>query len=150
MKAIILALLLLSFGLSAFASDPTYQDALRKVHDRFAYLEMLRSDYRKTQPILSPEQEQERLQLHGQLLRDDPVWVLYEQINADVDALKALPTKTESDAALIETLKNLIAFVRAHDDKATTRAQADEYAMSMRQFVARRDYEGAKAWSKTH
>lgn len=148
MKPIILSLLLLIPGLRAFASDFTYQDTLRAAHDRFAYLETLRSDYRKSQPILSPEQEQERLRLHGQLLRDDPIWVLYEQINADIQALKAVQTKTDSDAALIDTLRNLLAYVNAHDDKATTRAQADEYARAMRQFVARRDYEGIMAWSK--
>lgn len=148
MKPIILPVLLLIPGLSAFASDSTYRETLRKVHDRFSYLEMVGSDYRKTQPILSPEQEQERLRLQGQLLRDDPIWVLQKQIDADIEALKALPDKTGSDAALIDTLKNLLAFVSAHDDKATTRAQAEEYAKAMRQFVARRDYEGAKAWSK--
>lgn len=89
------------------------------------------------------------LQLHGQLLRDDPIWVLSKQIDADIEALKALPNKTDSDAALIDTLKNLLALVDAHYDEATTRAQADEYARAMRQFVARRDYEGAKAWSKS-
>jgi hypothetical protein len=146
MKPIILSLLLLIPGSRVFASDSTYQDTLRAVHDRFAYLEMLRSDYRKSEPRLSPEQEQEWLRLHGQLLRDDPVWVLYRQISADIEALKAAPTKTDSDAALIDTLKNLVAFVNEHDEKATTRAQADEYARAMRQFVARRDYEGAKAW----
>ena len=148
MKSIILPLLLLFSGLSAFASDSTYRDTLRKVHDRFAYLEMVGSDYRKPQPILSPEQEQEFLRLQGQLLRDDPIWVLQKQIYADIDALKALPAKTDSDAALIETLKNLFAVVSAHDDRATTRAQAEEYARTMLQFVARRDYEGAKAWAK--
>lgn len=148
MKPIILSVLSLIPLLSGFASDSTYQDKLRAVHDRFAYLEMLNSDYRKSQPRLSPEQEQELFRLHGQLLRDDPVWVLYRQLSADIEALKAIPTKTDSDAALIDTLKNLLVFVTAHDDKATTRAQADEYARAMRQFVARRDYEGAKAWSK--
>lgn len=149
MKPIILSLLLLTPVLRAFATDSAYQNTLRTVHDRFAYLEMLGSDYRKSEPRLSPEQEQELLRLHGQLLRDDPVWVLCRQIDADIQALKGAPTKTNADAALLDTLKNLLAFVSAHDDKATSRAQADEYARAMRQFVVRRDYEGAKAWSKT-
>jgi len=148
MKPIILSLLLFTPVLRAFAADFAYQNTLRTVHDRFAYLEMLNSDYRKPQPRLSPEQEQELFRLHGQLLRDDPIWVLQRQIDADIQALKAVPTKTDSDAALIDTLKNLLAFVSGHDDKATTHAQAVEYARAMRQFVARRDLEGAKAWSK--
>jgi hypothetical protein len=150
MKPIILSLLLLIPVSTAFASDSTYQETLRAVHHRFDELEMLGSDYRKAQPRLSPEQEQERLRLHGQLLRDDPIWVLYNQIDADIEALKAVPTKTDSDAALIDTLKNLLAYVHGHNDQATTRAQADEYARALRQFVARRDYEGIKVWSKLH
>ncbi len=149
MKTIILPVFLLIPVLSAFAADSTYQDKLRAAHDRFSYLEMVNSDYRKSQPRLSPEQEQEMLRLHGQLLRDDPIWALQRQISADVDALKAIPTKADPDVALIDTLKNLLAFVSANEDQATSRAQAEEYARTMRQFVARRDYEGAKAWSKS-
>jgi hypothetical protein len=149
MKTIILPVFLLIPVLSAFAADSTYQDKLRAAHDRFSYLEMVNSDYRKSQPRLSPEQEEEMLRLHGQLLRDDPIWALHRQLSADIEALKAIPAKTDSDVALIDTLKNLLAVVDADDGKVTTRAQADEFARTMRQFVARRDYEGAKAWSKS-
>jgi len=51
--------------------------------------------------------------------------------------------------ALIETLKNLLAVVSGLDDRASTRAQAEEHATLLRQFVARRDYDGAVRWAET-
>jgi hypothetical protein len=150
MKPTILLLLLLATVPDGLAQDAGYRANLQSLHDRFAALEMVRHDYLKPQPRLSPEQEQERLRLHGQLVRDDPVWVLYEQLDADIKALEAARTKTDSDTGLINTLKNLLATVTGVLDQPTTRAQADEYATALRQFVARRDEAGATAWSKSH
>jgi hypothetical protein len=143
-----LSLLLLSPLLRVSAADSSYRETLTAVHDRFARLEMEANDYRKAQPILSPDQEQEFLRLHGQLLRDDPVWALLRQLYDDIKAVDAIPEKTSADKALLETLKNLLATVSSHAETATTRKQAEEYALALRQFVARRDFEGAKAWSQ--
>jgi hypothetical protein len=149
MKPTILSLLWIIFALNVCAKEPTYREALQALHDRFAKLEMERHDYRKPEPRLTAEEEQERVRLHGQLLRDDPVWVLIEQMLADIRALEELRTKTEADSVLIETLKDLLAGVAGFSDRATSRAQAEEDARALRQFVVRRDVEGLRAWSKS-
>ena len=148
MKPTILCLFLLLTVSHLRAGDSSYRENLLKLRDRCSELETEASDYRKPEPKLSPEKEEEMFRLHGQLLREDPVGMLQDQIYADIRALDAVRTKTSADAALIDTLKDLLASVSGVADQAATRAQAEEHATTLRQFVARRDVAGIRVWSE--
>ena len=150
MKPTILSLLLLLIVPHLRAEDSGYREGLEKLRHRCSQLETEASDYRQPELRLSPEKLQELNQLQGQLLREDPVGTLGDQILADIRALETLRTRTAADTELIENLKDLLAHVSGVADQATTRAQADELASTLRQFVARRDLAGLKAWAKTH
>ena len=150
MKPAILFLFLLAIVPNAGAQDSNYRQNLQKMQDRCSQLEMEANDYRKPDLRLTPEKERELFCLQGQLRREDPVGALRDEIHADIRVLDALPTKTAADTALIETLKNFLADVSGAADLATTRAQAEEHATAMRQFVTRRDVAGLKAWTEAH
>ena len=49
----------------------------------------------------------------------------------------------------MEILKDLLAYVSAFEERATTRAQAEQFATALRQFVVRRDVAGASTWAKS-
>ena len=90
MKRTIVLLLLSLPLLGVSAQEGKYRETLQGLHDRFAALEMKQNDYRASQPRLSPEEEQDRRCLHGQLLRDDPIWAVMRELQADIYALEAL------------------------------------------------------------
>jgi hypothetical protein len=148
MKRTILFFLFFSFLPLAWAEDSPYLAALKATHERFRILDAERNDYRRLKPELPPAKEEERLRLLGQLLTDDPVWELSQQIQADITALVAVRPQTPADVAIIESLKDLLACVAGFDERATTRAQAEQFATALRQFVALRDVAGASAWAK--
>lgn len=85
-------LLLTAAGLRA--EDSSYRESLRNLRDRCSELEAEASDYRKPEPRLTPEKEQELFRLQGQLLRDDPVGTLSNQISAD----RLTPNRKDSRA----------------------------------------------------
>ena len=82
-------------------------------------------------------------------MTDDPVWALAQQIQADITALVAVHPQTPADAAIIESLKDLLALTSGFMERAATREQAEQFATALRQFVLRRDIAGASAWAKT-
>ncbi|MHA3775426.1 hypothetical protein ACXR0O_28230 [Verrucomicrobiota bacterium sgz303538] len=92
------------------------------------------------------EQEEEYLRLVGQLLIYDPVWALTEQIQADIDALLAVRSRTPADKAALEDLKDFLA-ITSGIEPAATRKEAEEITTTLRQFLARRDGRGALAWA---
>ena len=96
---------------------------------------------------MPPAKEEEYLRLLGKLLTDDPVWALARQIQADIDALSALPARTPADGAIMVSLKDLLAYVSGFLQRATTRAQAEQFATALRQFVVHRDVAGASTWA---
>jgi hypothetical protein len=98
---------------------------------------------------LPQAQEEERFRVLGQLLTEDPVWALARQIEADISAIVALPKKTPADTAVLEDLKDFLAVSSGIADRANTQAEAEGYAMTLRQFFVRRDASGAVAWAKS-
>ena len=147
MKRAFLIFVFSSLVLHAGGDEPTYLPGLKATHERLRVLEAERHDYRKPKPGLPPAEEEERLRLLGQLLTDDPVWILAQQIQADISALVALRPQSPADVATIDALKELLAITAGFEERATTRAQAEQFAVSLRQFVARRNAAGAKAWA---
>lgn len=135
--------------LAAHAEDSPYRQTIQSVRDRFRALDVERRDYRKPKPSLPPDKEQERLRLLGQLVSDDPVWVLSQQLQADIDVLVARKPQTETDAKICDSLKDLLAIVTSYEERATTPEKARLFADTMRHFTAIRDAEAAHAWAKS-
>ena len=148
MKRAVLSFLFVALLLQAHADDSPYRISLTSSHERYRVLNAERNDYRKPKPGLPPAQEDERLRLLGQLLTEDPVWALQQQLQADIDALLAVHPQTPADAAILSSLKDLLAITSLVEDRPTTRAQAEQFAIALRQFIARRDVDGAHNWAK--
>ncbi len=134
--------------LQAHAVESPYRAALKTAHERYRQLDAERNDYRKTEPGLPAEKEAEYHRVLGQLLIDDPVWALTEQIQADIDALVTMRSRTPADTAVLEDLKDFLAIMSGLQERATTRKEAEQIATTLRQFIARRDAAGALAWAK--
>lgn len=149
MKRSILLFLLLALASHMQAEDSAYRAGLNAAHERLRDLEIERCDYRKTTTGLPTAKEEERLRLLGQVLDDDPVWVLLNQIQADISALVAIRQRTTTDDALVESLKDFLVIVSGFGERATTRPQAEMFATTLRQFIARRDVTGASTWAKS-
>lgn len=127
------------------AEDSAYRTALNAAHERYRALEMQLHDFRKIKPELPPTQREERLRLLGQLVTDDPVWVLAERIHSDIAALVAIRSRTAADDAILDSLKDFLAITSGFQERATTHKQAELFATALRQFIARRDAAGASA-----
>jgi len=139
--------------IQASADESAYLPSIKATHKRLSFLEAERRDWRywrKPEPVLPAAQEQERLRLLGQLLTDDPVWTLAQQVQADIWALVALQPRSPADGTAIDALKELLAIIGGFEERATTRTQAEQFATTLRQFVARRDVTGAHTWAKSH
>lgn len=149
MKHAIVALLFVMLLLRAQADDTPYRAAVKSAHKRYEVLSRERVDYRKTKPGLPAPQEEEYLRLLGQLSVDDPVWALAQQIQADIDALVAVRSRTPADDAILDNLKDLLAITASVEDRANTREEAERIATVLRQFIIRRDVAGARAWVKS-
>ena len=106
-------------------------------------------DFRKIKLELPPTQREERLRLLGQLVTDDPVWVLAEQIHSDIAALVAIRSRTAADDAIPDSLKDFLAITSGFQERATTRKQAELFSTALRQFIARRDAARASAWAQS-
>lgn len=131
------------------AGDSAYRTALNAAHERYRALEMQLHDFRKIKPELPPTQREERLRLLGQLVTDDPVWVLAEQIHSDIAALVAIRSRTAADDAILDSLKDFLAITSGFQERATARKQAELFSTALRQFIARRDAAGASAWAQS-
>jgi len=149
MKPTILTSFLIAFALQSHAEDPTYRTALKFARERFNTLDAEMHDYRKVKPELPPAQQEERLRLLGQLVADDPIWMLSEQLKADISALAAIRSRTPTDDAILDILKEFLAIISGIQDRATTRKQAEQFATALRQFIARRDATGAITWANS-
>ena len=149
MKRALFSFLFLALAARLSADEPTYRASLDSMHERFRTLEVERNDYRKVKPGLPPDREAERLRLLGQLVNDDPVWALAEQIQADLTALAAVRPQTPADLAIMENLKDFLAITIGCEERATTYAQAQDIANLLRQFIARRDVNGASTWARS-
>ena len=145
----------IAFVLHAEAQDSAYQTSLQQLRERLEELQIQRADYRKIRPDdrspkLPPAQEAERYSLLGQLFSDDPIWALQQQLQADIDALAdaSKPEVRAANRAVLEDLKDLGALISAFEGRVPTREQADAMVAALRQFIARRDVDGARAWAK--
>jgi hypothetical protein len=148
MKLVFLCFVLAGLALRASAQESAYQAALKPIRTRVHLLEAERDDYRKVKPGLSPAQEEEYLRLIGRLFVDDPIWVILQELQADIHALGELPQRTSADGRTLEKLKDLLAMTSGFEERAIDRKQAEEFATTLRQFIARRDGDGAHEWSK--
>lgn len=149
MKPTILTSILVAFVLQAHAEELPYQTALNAARERLNTLNAEMHDYRKVKPELPPAQQEERLRLLGQLVADDPIWILSEQLQADISALAAIRSRTPADDATLDSLKDLLAITGGLQDRATSQKQAQQLATALRQFIARRDATGASTWAKS-
>lgn len=146
MKHTLLFVVFVTLFLQARAEDTQYRATLKSAHERYHVLDAERNDYRKAKPGLPADQEDEYRRVVGQLLLEDPVWALTQQIQADIDALLALRSRTPADNAALENLKDFLAIISGLKP-ATTRKEAEQFATTLRQFIARRDAAGALAWA---
>ncbi len=149
MKLAVLIFLLSAVVLHASADEPTYLPTIKAAHERLRVLEAERQDYRKSRPLLPAGKEEERLHLLGQLFGNDPVWVLSQQVQADISAISSLNPQLPADIATVDALKELLAIISGFEERATTDAQAEQFATALRQFVVRRDLPGAQTWAKS-
>lgn len=149
MKSAILSLLFTALLVQASAEDSTYRATLESAHERYHVLDAERNDYRKPKPGLPAAQEEEYLRLLGQLSIDDPVWVITQQMQADIHALVAVRSRTPAESTVLEDLKDLLAITSGVEKRATTRQEAETLATSLRQFIARRDVAGARTWARS-
>ena len=147
MKSCFACLLVLLCSFQAQAIESAYRAALNSAHQRFADLEVQRCDYRKLKPSLPQLQEQERLHLLGRLITEDPVWAFAQQIKSDMWALTSFRMLTPEEAVILENFKELLAITSIVEGKAVTRAQAEGFAIALRQFAARGDAAGAGKWA---
>lgn len=150
MKHTVLSFLFVALLLPAHAADSPYRAGIQTVRERYQVLDAERNDYRKSEPALPAPKEDEYLRLLGQLSIDDPVWALTKQIQADIDALVAVRSRTPADNAALENLKDFLAITSTVEGRATTRKEAEMSATTLRQFIARRDVAGARTWAKSH
>ena len=148
MKTIVLTLFALLPLLGAHAQESEYQKKLQTLWLQFVKLDSERVDYRKPDPRLPLEDEQEWLRLRGQLLRDDPIRTLCDQLGMDIEALAKLPSPANADKELLEDLKDLLAHISGYQDRPANLAEATACATSLRQFVVRRDVNGMSRWLK--
>ena len=94
---------------------------------------------------LSAAEEKERQCLLGQLIDQDPLFVLTREI-AKAQALE-LGSDTSEERATIERLTVLWQIATQFESSATTLPEAKAFANTLRKFVARRDVDGARAWA---
>jgi hypothetical protein len=149
MKPILHLVLFCALMLSASAQESAYQKSLQSIHDRFAKLETERSDYRKPKQELPPEQEREWLQLMGQLITEDPFWLLQKQLYAEIRVLADMQKRTAEEDAVLDMLKDFLAVASSVRDFAANREEATLNANTFRRFMVRRDLDGAQKWSNS-
>jgi hypothetical protein len=137
-KLVVIVIALPSVGL---ANDPSYHDEITAVTNRYVAL----ANRKALGGILSPAEDKERQCLLGQLIEQNPVWALTNEIVADAQALKQ--GKPEERAAANKLLE-LAAITGGFQLRATTLAEAESFASILREFVVRRDVEGAREWAK--
>jgi len=145
------ALLLLLFGaltLQTNAEGSPYQSEIKVARERYGVLYAEWRDYRKPKPGLPPAKEEERLRLRGFLFENDPIGVLFEQIQTDISAFRGVPVLAPEDGALLDCLKDFLAITQGFEERATTREQAEQFATELRRLLARRDVVGANKWAK--
>ena len=148
MKQMLLCFVFAGVAFRAPGQESAYQSALKPIRTQVHLLEAERNDYRKTKPGLPPAQEEERVRLIGRLFVDDPIWVILQELQADVHALGELSQRTPADNRTLEDLKDLLAITSGLEDRAIDRKQAEEFATTLRRLIARRDVDGARKWSK--
>jgi hypothetical protein len=143
-KLTVVALLLVAYASAALADEPSYRATIDAAHRRLNDLnrKLMREHG------LPPNEETERFALIGRLTTEDPVWALSRQIPADISALGSGRTPTAEEATEITDLHELQAIVDEFSRRATTLSEARAFASILRQFVVRRDVDGAKAWAR--
>ena len=145
-----LLFLLLCFGpfLPLRGSEDTpYQTTLRKIEDRHMALEAERYHPANKAKTLPPADEKELQQLTGQLMELHPLWVLFNQLAADIRVLAVQKTLEAKDTALLEDLKNFLALSAVMQGRANNLEEAQEHADMLRRFIVRRDFQGMKKWT---
>ena len=143
MKSILFAVLLIGFSSLASADDPSYRTRIDAAHRRLG--ELIKQFGLGKIP---PAAEKEKFTLYGQLMLEDPVWALQREIGADINALGNGKLPTPEEAAQIGALRQLQGIVGEFSQRATTVPEAESFASILRQFVVRRDVDGARTWAK--
>ncbi|MGV3531884.1 MAG: hypothetical protein ACO1QR_05900 [Chthoniobacteraceae bacterium] len=133
--------------ISAQAQEADYLAQIQYARERLSDLEVQRHDYRKARPELPAKLEAERQLLLKQLAEEDPLGQVTHQINRELEATLALPSRTPEENATLEALKDLLAISAGVVDSAKTRPAAEKAARELRRFVLLRDVAGARAWA---
>ena len=149
MKEFLILLLSTALAVHALADETPYRKGLNTAHQRLRVLEAQREDARKAKAEFPQAANEERIRLVEKLLKDDPVWGLARQIEADLHALVGLRQKNAKESAMIGELKEFLAVISAVLQRANTREEAEALATTLRQFVARHDPGGAVEWAKS-
>jgi hypothetical protein len=136
------AIVLVACTSLVLCDEPSYREKIHAVHQKLSDLEAknLRNNG------LSPAEQKERFTLVGELTDEDPVWALYHNMIEDLQALGS--GRTPEEAAEVTDLRELLPIVAEFSQRATTLPEARAFASILRQFVVRRDVDGAKAWAK--
>ena len=133
--------------ISAQAQEADYLAQIQSARERLSDLEVQRHDYRKARPELPAKLEAERQLLLKQIAAEDPLGQVTHQINRELEAILALPSRTPEENASLEALKDLLAISAGVVDSAKTRPAAEKAARELRRFVLLRDVAGARAWA---
>ena len=127
----------------AQGDEPSYQADVHATLGRYLALE----NRKQTGRTLPPAEEEERRCLLGRLIDQDPLWALNRELTAEALALQQATVKPQEQAQ-IQKLFEFVQITMEFEHRATTLAEAKSFAQLLRQFIARQDLEGAKAWLK--
>ena len=144
LKSAFVSLLVFPWFGTALSDDTSYQAEVAATQNRYLAL----ANRKAMGGSLSPAEEQQRLCLLGELIDRNPVWALTRDITADYQAISSGKRPSAEESATAEKLLQLIQITTSFEHRATTLSEANAFATILRQFVVRRDVDGAKAWVK--
>ena len=144
MKYLLFALILIVLTQAAIAEEQSYRDNVDTAQRRYLELEN-RLQFGHS---LTPAEEVERYTALGRLIIDNPVWALTRDVTLDYQALRSGKPRTAEVTATAEKLLQLLQITSSLEHRATTLPEANAFASILREFVARRDVDGARAWAK--
>jgi hypothetical protein len=144
MKLAGVALLLIFCSLAAASDEVSYRATIDAAHRRLGELDKKRG----RDHALPPAEETERYALIGRLMTEDPVWALHVDMIAEMAALGSGKPLTPEEATEMEDLRELWGITGEFVQRATTLPEAKAFASILRQFIVRRDVDGARAWAK--
>lgn len=137
---------------NAWVANP-YQWQLERWHRRLDLLEAMQFDSRRNQAVFPSNLESEHLELIATLKKEDPIWVLEEDLAAQIKALAA-KRSGKPDEDKLHDLKDILASIAGCGFLVTSREEGGKLAEKLRKCMAKHDVKGAAQlsakYSQTH